>query len=313
MTLVHVPCPVCDESDFALVYPATIPYAAISPGTGAPHDAPEAYFSSSRERAGYLTIVRCKRCGLLLQNPRDDAATLARVYGGLADRVYEEEDASRSASAAEHLALVEAYRSERGRLLDVGCASGLFVAAAHARGWQARGADASAWSIERARERCPSARFDVGTLESLELERESFDVVTLFDVLEHVDDPRGALVRVGGWLRPGGLLVMSLPNSGSWIARLMGRRWVLLLREHLWYFSPDTVEALLQRAGYELCHTRTKWVSFSLANVAARLGQYPGALGSAARRLAGGRALRRISVRFPMGEMDVVARRRSAR
>src|SRR5688572_23553014 len=165
MTLVHVPCPVCDESDFALVYPATIPSADADA-----RDAAELYFSSSRERAGYLSIVRCKRCGLLLQNPRDDAATLARVYGALADRVYDEEDESRAASAHEHLDLVEAYRSERGRLLDVGCASGLLVAAAHGRGWQARGADASAWMIERARERCPSARFDVATLESLDVE-----------------------------------------------------------------------------------------------------------------------------------------------
>jgi 2-polyprenyl-3-methyl-5-hydroxy-6-metoxy-1,4-benzoquinol methylase len=184
----------------------------------------------------------------------------------------------------------------------------MFVAAAQARGWQARGADASAWMVERARERCPGARFDVGTLESLELDAESFDVVTLFDVLEHLDDPRAALVRVKRWLRPGGLLVMSLPNAGSRMAKLMGQRWVLLLREHLWYFSPATIDALLQRAGYELCHTRTKWVSFSLANVAARLGQYPGAVGNAARRLARVGALRRSSVRFPMGEMDVVAR-----
>lgn len=306
MTLIDVPCPVCEGSDFALVYPATIPRAALGDGS----DAPEKYFSSSRERAGYLSIVRCERCGLLLQNPRDDAATLARVYGALADRVYDAEDASRSSSAHEHLDLVEAYRSERGRLLDIGCASGLFVAAAHERGWQARGADASEWGIARARERCPGARFDVGTLETLELERESVDVVTLFDVLEHVHDPRAALDRIRGWLRPGGLLVLSVPNSGSWMAKLMGRRWVLLLREHLWYFSPETIGALLDRAGYELCNTRTKWVSFSLANVAARLGQYPGAVGSAARRLAAENVLRRISVRFPMGEMDVVARRR---
>ncbi|HTV17366.1 MAG TPA: class I SAM-dependent methyltransferase [Polyangiaceae bacterium] len=303
MTLVHVPCPVCDESDFALVYPATISDA---------REAPELYFSSSRERAGYLSIVRCQRCGLLLQNPRDDAATLARVYGALADRVYDAEDASRTASAEEHLDLVEAYRSERGRLLDVGCASGLFVAAAHGRGWQARGADASRWMVERARERSPGARFDVGTLESLELEPESLDVVTLFDVLEHVDDPRAALARVARWLRPGGLLVLSVPNSGSWMAKLMGRRWVLLLREHLWYFSPETLAALLERSGYELCNTRMKWVSFSLANVAARLGQYPGPVGSLARRVASHPTLRRLTVRFPMGEMDVVARRRAA-
>jgi 2-polyprenyl-3-methyl-5-hydroxy-6-metoxy-1,4-benzoquinol methylase len=300
MTLVLVPCAVCEGEEFIELHPGTIE----------DRDADAArYFSSSRERAGYLPIVRCARCGLVLQNPRDDRATLARVYGALSDSKYEEEDTSRSASAREHLALVEAHEPQPGRLLDVGCASGLFVAAAHEKGWQAAGADASVWMVERARERCPEAAFEIGTLETLEFPREGFDVITLFDVLEHVDAPQAALQRLHGWLRPGGVLCLSVPNAGSWTARLMGPRWVLLLREHLWYFSPETLGKLLARAGYELVGVRMKWVSFSLHNVVTRLAQYPGAVGRLSARLEGNRALKRLPVRFPMGEMDVVARR----
>lgn len=300
MTLVQVPCAVCEGEEFVPLYPSTIESLA---------DDPARYFSSSRERAGYLPIVRCTRCGLILQNPRDDAETLARVYTSLADRAYQEEDASRAISARKHLALVEAHHPEPGRLLDIGCASGLFAAAARARGWQACGADASGWMVERARERHPGVRFEAGTLESLAFPPESFDVLTLFDVLEHVDAPQAALGRLRGWLRPGGLLFLSVPNAESWIARLMGRRWVLLLREHLWYFSPRTLAKLLERAGYELVGTHTKSVTFSLSNVATRLGQYPGVVGSASRRLDGNPLLKRLTVGFPMGEMDVIARR----
>ncbi|MEY4545495.1 MAG: hypothetical protein RL685_1690 [Pseudomonadota bacterium] len=299
MTLIRVPCPVCDGADFAALYPATIVDE---------EDAPERYFSSSRERAGYLPIVRCTGCGLVLQNPRDDAETLVRVYASLADSVYEAEDDSRARSAREHLDLVEAHRPERGRLLDLGCASGLFVAEAVRRGWRARGADASPWAIEQARKHCPSAPFDVGALEELRVEPGSFDVITLFDVLEHVHDPRAVLSIVRGWLAPGGLLVLSVPNAGSWVARWLGPRWVLLLREHLWYFAPPTLARLLQRTGLELVDSRMKWVSFSLNNVAARLAQYPGWLGRAGRSASDLHTLKKVIVRFPMGEMDVVAR-----
>ena len=162
MTLVRVPCAVCEAEEFIELHPATIEDRSADAAR---------YFSSSRERAGYLEIVRCARCGLVMQNPRDDRATLARVYGALSDSKYEEEDTSRSASAREHLALVEAYQPQPGRLLDVGCASGLFVAAALEKGWQAAGADASVWMVGRARERCPEARFEIGTLETLEFPR----------------------------------------------------------------------------------------------------------------------------------------------
>jgi len=63
-------------------------------------------------------------------------------------------------------------------------------------------------------------------------------------VLEHVHSPVEVLECVRDWLSPGGFLFLSLPNADSLVAKAMGRRWVLLLREHLWYFSPDTISRL---------------------------------------------------------------------
>lgn len=131
----------------------------------------------------------------------------------------------------------------------------------------------------------------------------------MFDVLEHVHSPNEALARIHRWLCPGGLLVMSLPNADSWVAKAMGKRWALLLREHLWYFSPATVGRLLERSGFRLIKVRPKWVSFSLANIAARAAQYRGPLAAPIAQLAKSELLRRLPARFPMGEMDVVAQR----
>jgi SAM-dependent methyltransferase len=300
MTLISVPCPACAQADFAARYPSTIEQ---------PDDDVASYFSSSRLRAGYLPIVRCRNCGLVQEHPRDDPATLGRVYEELADGIYDSEDANREVDANAHLELVQAHHAPPAALLDVGCATGLFAARAQAAGYRAAGIDASHWAIERARARASGAEFSAGPLESANFASEAYRIITLWDVLEHVHSPVEVLERVRQWLSPGGFLFLSLPNADSVVAKAMGKRWVLLLREHLWYFSPDTMRRLLSRTGFTLVRTRPKWVSFSLANVAARAAQYPGPLASVTGKLSRSSLLRRAPIRFPMGEMDVVAQR----
>jgi 2-polyprenyl-3-methyl-5-hydroxy-6-metoxy-1,4-benzoquinol methylase len=300
MALVMGACPVCQASAFEPLYAATVESES---------DDPASYFSSSRSRAGYLPIVRCRTCGLVQENPRDDAATLARVYASLEDAVYDQEDDNRRVAAERHLGFVTRHVPKPGKLLDVGCSTGLFAVAAARAGWESTGIDASTWSIERAKERRSAARFEAASLETLALPERSFDVITLWDVLEHVSDPAAVVRQAERWLKPGGWFFLSLPNAASWTARALGRRWVLLLREHLWYFSPETIGRLLRREGFEVVATKTKWVSFSLANVAGRLGQYDGPHAATMQRLAKLAALRKTSVGFPMGEMNVAARR----
>lgn len=299
MSLIVAPCAVCGQTEFTLKYPRTIHDV---------NDEPTLYYSSSRVRAGYLDIVRCVRCGLLMTNPRDDDATIGRVYHGLCDVTYDEEDESRRRTARAFLDLVEAHHRLRGRLLDVGCATGRFVTVAQESGWIATGLEASHWAIERARQRCPKATFVEGLLECVELPPGSFDVVTMWDVLEHVRSPAETLARIRRWLAPGGRLLLNLPNAGSLTARTMGRRWVLLLREHLWYFDPPTVGRLLRQCGFELVTTRPNHVNFSMKNVLTRAGQYPGLTGRLARGLAGLPVMRHVHVRFRIGEMQVVAK-----
>jgi 2-polyprenyl-3-methyl-5-hydroxy-6-metoxy-1,4-benzoquinol methylase len=248
-----------------------------------------------------------------MTSPRDDDETLARTYAALQDGVYDREEANRARTAQEHLRFVLRHRSAPARLLDVGCATGTFARLACRAGFEVTGLEASGWAVERARERCPEADFVLGRVEEVGLASARFDVVTLWDTLEHLPTPLEVLRRVHGWLAPGGWLFVNVPNCESLSSRLLGRRWVLLLREHLWYFSPDTLGALLARAGFERVRVRPNFVRFSAANVATRLGQYPGRMGRWARAAAGAPGLGRVALRFPIGEMNVAARREEAR
>lgn len=306
MSLTTAPCAVCEGTSFTLVYPRTIQDVDADPAL---------YYSSSRQRAGYLDIVRCASCGLLLTNPRDDDQTIARVYRLLHDTTYDGEDDNRRRTARAFLDLVQRHSGRDGRrggrLLDIGCATGVFTAIAHEAGWDATGVEASAWAVARAKQRCPDATFVQGLLEDVDLPPGRFDAVTLWDVLEHVRSPIETLSRARAWLAaPHGRLYLNLPNAGSLTARGMGRRWVLLLREHLWYFDPATMARLLQKAGFELIETRPNSVQFSVKNVLTRAAQYQGLTGRLAGRFADVPMMRRVHIRFRMGEMQVVARPR---
>ena len=298
MTLVMAECAVCGGRDLRLVYAGTVPEGDLDPAP---------YFSSSRSRAGHLPVMRCVACGLWMANPRDDDATLARTYAGLEDRSYDEEEENRARTASAHLRFVTRHHRNPGRLLDAGCATGAFVRVASAAGWKATGVDASPWALERARERCPEATFLRGLIEELEFPSSSFDAITLWDTLEHASAPAAVLSRLRSWLAPGGWLFLNVPNADSWTARVMGRRWVLLLREHLWYFTPPTLGSLLARCGFQCIATRPNLVRFSIAAIANRLAQYPGGrwVGPVASR----RVARRLALRFPIGEMNAAARR----
>jgi SAM-dependent methyltransferase len=128
----------------------------------------------------------------------------------------------------------------------------------------------------------------IGTLDqavtALPLGPESFDLITLWDVIEHVPDPQQLLGCVRSLLRPDGKLLLETQNVRSLWARLLGRRWHHYKHaEHLYHFDPDTIARLLAACGFKLLHCGPgyagKYVSFGfIAERAGRLGRIPGLL-----------------------------------
>jgi 2-polyprenyl-3-methyl-5-hydroxy-6-metoxy-1,4-benzoquinol methylase len=183
------------------------------------------------------------------QNP-DFGASEAGGYHGYLDYLSDREHIERK--FAEVLAHVEA-QVPTGSLLDVGAGIGLMVSAAGARGWDAIGLDLNEWAVGIARDELGE---DVrhGTLGDGGLEGRSFDAVTMMDLLEHVADPARTVAEAARALRPGGVLAVLTPNAGSWVSRVLGRRWPELIRvpEHLILFSARGLGRLLEENGYEV-------------------------------------------------------------
>lgn len=178
---------------------------------------------------------------------RDPAAGGYHGYlAYLADRVHIEAKFSRV------LARVERH-VEPGRLLDIGAGPGFLLAVAAERGWSPMGLEINSWAVEYARK---EVRVDVnrGTIEAVAFAGQSFDAVTMMDLVEHLPDPAAAIERAAELIRRGGILAVLTPDSGSPMSRLLAGRWPEVKRvpEHLVLFSLRGLTSLLERHGFEV-------------------------------------------------------------
>ncbi len=157
----------------------------------------------------------------------------------------------------------------QGRLLDFGCGSGWFAERMSERGWQVTGLDVSPQVAADVRQRL-GIPVHVGTLPHPALAPNSFDVVNMGAVLEHVPHPHEVIGAARAALKPGGLLVISVPNRDSWSFRHAGAAWFSLdLPRHLLHFTPATLRRLVEEHGFEVCEerqlARVSWMRRTLA------------------------------------------------
>jgi 2-polyprenyl-3-methyl-5-hydroxy-6-metoxy-1,4-benzoquinol methylase len=145
-----------------------------------------------------------------------------------------------------------------GSLLDLGCSSGGFLEAIKGSSWELYGSEMSAEGARRA-EQATGARVFVGDIAKAPYPAQFFDVITCFDVLEHVYEPVEIMERVRNWLKPGGIFYVQVPNIDSAEARVFGTYWHgLELPRHLSHFSPASLRNLAKMAKLEEVCIRTE-------------------------------------------------------
>ena len=226
----RVNCPVCDIDDSVWVF----------------------------SKAGF-DFVKCRHCGLLHVNPQLTAETQDSIYKQSktaehwikVQKKTKEQDWNAEKKYLPALEELRRIYPQRGKLLDVGCSIGQFLTLARDNGWNVQG-------IELNADAAAIARRDYGLsilekkIEEAGFEDGEFDVITLWGVFEHLTDPNGMLQSIRRILKQGGLALFFVPNGHSLIIRLTREHNSTVSgRAHLWYFTPETMDTMLRKCGFE--------------------------------------------------------------
>ncbi|MBN2251417.1 MAG: class I SAM-dependent methyltransferase [Candidatus Altiarchaeota archaeon] len=299
----YVQCNLCGGNDYVVVHEKLTPREAV--------EITEKY-SAAKGVLCTDQVVRCRDCGLVYINPRLEGSAIVEACSLGDDKVYVSQEEGRLNTFRKGLKFVEGY-AKKGKLLDVGCAAGFFLKVAKDAGWDVKGVEPNKWLGDYGRGKFGVDVF-TGTLHEASFDAGSFDLVTMWDVLEHMPDPKAGLREANRVLKNGGILVVSYPDYGSIFSKVLGRRWWFFLSHHLYYFTPKTLERMLEDSGFEMVkkkrHTQSLKIGYMI-NMAKNLGGSKSAIllfGSihGALRLTG---LDRLQVVYYASQKDVVARK----
>jgi len=226
---------------------------------------------------GLFTLVRCNRCGLIYLDPQPPPEELAAYY----PEDYEAHIGTKKQRLGwlrrldYEYGIHKRYRAimrytEAGHMLDIGCGTGAFLDGMRDRGWSVAGIEPSSRAATYARDEL-ELQIQNTTLEDAELVPGSFDLVTMWNVMEHLSDPRKSLLRLGETVRPGGLLVFAVPNLDSLDRRLFQQYWAGYdLPRHLYVFPADVLEKMVQAAGFKVLDRRCIYGTYNAFAYSAR-------------------------------------------
>jgi len=209
-----------------------------------------------------FVIVQCENCSFKFTNPRPDEASIGRYYAseeyishsntsnGLTNKAYR---VVRSITLRQKVNLINKFVPQKGRLLDYGCGTGHFLAAAKQNGWQVAGFEPSDVARQTAAEITGISieANDIGKFET-----ESFNMITLWHVLEHIHTLNETVKKILALLKPEGYFLIAVPNADSLDAQKYKENWAAYdVPRHLYHFNQSTMKRLLKKHKMELVET----------------------------------------------------------
>jgi 2-polyprenyl-3-methyl-5-hydroxy-6-metoxy-1,4-benzoquinol methylase len=196
-------------------------------------------------------LVKCSKCGLVYINPRIKSNLIIKGYSEGSDETFVSQAAARELTFLKSMKEIEKYYPKKGKILDVGTAAGSFLAAAKKSGWEVHGCEPNKWLGEWGNKKY-GLSIRPGTLLQQKYESNFFDVVTLWDVIEHTPSPSEVLKECNRILKKGGILVVNYPDIDSAVSKFMGRKWLFLTSVHLYYYTRETMSKALKKENFEV-------------------------------------------------------------
>jgi 2-polyprenyl-3-methyl-5-hydroxy-6-metoxy-1,4-benzoquinol methylase len=241
-----IPCPLCAGKNYAVLYPSTLTKDDFSQSV-----ITENVKNSLDDYTKHAQIVRCTNCSLVYTNPMENMTQIMKGYADVVDDDYLKTEKFRKLLLKEHLDIVEQFKKS-GKILDVGCFAGYFLELANERGWKSFGIEPSVWASKEAKKRGVTI---IGkTIEGTKLPPETYDVITLWDVIEHLPNPHEVMTILGKSIKKGGYIAMGTPNIASLFAKVLGAKCPFLIRMHLILYSPRTLERLCKEHGFRVVY-----------------------------------------------------------
>lgn len=201
-------------------------------------------------------FVRCE-CGLVFINPRPAIARVQQTYDSYYSGHYVAKADKKVRRAERWVRRIRQAYVSTGRWLDVGCSAGFVVKAASDQGFEAYGIDLEPAAVLHARESLGLSNVVCGVLEEQTFEPESFNVISLYDVIEHVPDLNATVAQLKALLHPRGVIEIRTPDVGHFrVPRDLSRWNEIKPSEHLYYFKHDTLARLLTKHGLNIVKKR---------------------------------------------------------
>lgn len=204
-------------------------------------------------------LVQCKNCGFVFCNKVPSVEELIAHYD-----TYPRNDTISSITIKRYSELLHIFESckKTGNILDVGCGNGHFLAEAKKNGWKVYGTEYT----DRAMEICRSKEINMfqGKLNPKDFGAIKFDVITSFEVLEHINNPQEEIQNFNQLLREGGVVYLTTPNFDSLSRYMLKEKWSIIeYPEHLCYYTVSTLNYLFKRSGFKKLSVITTGISLS--------------------------------------------------
>ncbi|MCP2520067.1 class I SAM-dependent methyltransferase [Candidatus Aminicenantes bacterium AC-335-K20] len=247
-------CPLCGNREIKFFRKGNIKLENLSPNDIKITDS---------QYGKFWDLFACKNCNYIFSSALASANIIHSLYKEIKDPEYDEEAENRSLNFIRILSFIEKLKPEKGKLFDVGAATGILLNLAKKRGWKIDGIEPSKWAVNYALNKY-GLRIKEGIFEEAELSENYYDVVTMIDLIEHIPDPVTGVKKAYKILKKNGILCIVTPDVRSFMAKFFGKRWWHFRPAHLSYFSRKSLTYLLKNSGFEIVKERKYVWTFSL-------------------------------------------------
>jgi 2-polyprenyl-3-methyl-5-hydroxy-6-metoxy-1,4-benzoquinol methylase len=254
---IHRDCPLCKRKDANILYKRNYEVKEIQ----------ENLFSARRERKKktyeHNTFLKCKNCGLVYANPIIESSVVNQLYKESKYNYGDQEEDMKN-SYGRFLKDIEKFIKNKGRILDIGTGNGFFLLEALNQGYtEAWGIEPSKHAVELANKKIRE-RIILDILKEDQFKEESFDVITLFQVIDHLEDPNLVLKICNKYLKKRGAILCISHDVSSLSSKLFGEKSPVFDIEHTQLFSKKTIEKILNRNGFKVIQFKNIQSTFTL-------------------------------------------------